>query len=57
MGHIGEVRTAKELGKQDAPPDMRYTYAEFVTQDGVDEQTGMLRWITKRTWVPVGNVA
>jgi hypothetical protein len=57
MGFLGEIRTAKELGKQDALPNARYVYAEFVVQVGIDEQTGMLRWVTKRSWIVVDKAA
>ena len=56
-GLSGEVRTARELGIEGVPSYALYTYSEFVIQDGVDERTGAMRWVTRREWFPIDGVA
>lgn len=53
----GEVKTARELGIEGVPPYALYAYGVFVIQDGVDERTGAMRWVTKRKWLPIDNAA
>jgi hypothetical protein len=50
-GFDGEVRTARELGIEGVPPYALYAYGVFVIQDGVDERTGAMRWVTKTQMV------
>jgi hypothetical protein len=56
-GFDGEVRTARELGIEGVPPYALYAYRLFVIQNGVDERSGAMRWVTKRKWLPIDNAA
>ena len=53
IGINGEVKTAKELGINGAPPYALFQYIAFVIDDGVDALNGLHRWITKCHWTPL----
>jgi hypothetical protein len=53
IGTCGEVRTARELGIDNAPPYALFQFMSYVVDDGVDAISGLRRWITKRGWMPV----
>jgi hypothetical protein len=53
IGMMGEVKTARELGIDNAPSYALFQYISFVVDDGVDAFNGLRRWITKRKWMPI----
>jgi hypothetical protein len=53
IGTSGEVRTARELGIDNAPPYALFQFMSYAVDDGVDAISGLRRWITKRGWMPV----